>query len=185
MSRLFSWTPPSLNALDLWVKLSSFDSDGSQLCDGDQASNPAPVEVGCDRTWQPLRRGVLCLSQHSLSSGIRAGPRAQPAVKLSSLGGWELAGQLRLSCSFALGGGAGHPLSSCCPLLGQDPRPSVLALIPPLLICHATGLALYFVPVWGQPVATEHFPVSESEAVVLTSIGIYVAGLALPHNTHR
>ncbi|ETE59508.1 Cytochrome c1, heme protein, mitochondrial [Ophiophagus hannah] len=108
--RLFSWTPPSLNALDLWVKLSSFDTDGSQLCDGDQASNPAPVE---------------------------------------------------------------------------DPRPSVLTLIPPLLICHATGLALYFVPVWGQQVATEHFPVSESEAVVLTSIGIYVAGLALPHNTHR
>lgn len=61
----------------------------------------------------------------------------------------------------------------------------MLTLIPPLLICHATGLALYFVPVWGQQVATEHFPVSESEAVVLTSIGIYVAGLALPHNTHR
>ncbi|XP_058035054.1 glycosylphosphatidylinositol anchor attachment 1 protein [Ahaetulla prasina] len=99
-----------LKALDLWVKLSSFNSDGSQLCDGDQASNPALVE---------------------------------------------------------------------------DPRPSVLTLIPPLLICHATGLALYFVPVWGQQVATEHFPVSESEAVVLTSIGIYVAGLALPHNTHR
>ncbi|KAK9402796.1 glycosylphosphatidylinositol anchor attachment 1 protein [Crotalus adamanteus] len=99
-----------LRALDLWMKLSSFDGDGSQLCDGDQASNPAPVE---------------------------------------------------------------------------DPRPSLLTLVPPLLICHATGLALYFVPVWGQQVATEHFPVSEAEAVVLTSIGIYVAGLALPHNTHR
>lgn len=70
-------------------------------------------------------------------------------------------------------------------LLGQDPRPSLLTLVPPLLICHATGLALYFVPVWGQQMATEHFPVSEAEAVVLTSIGIYVAGLALPHNTHR
>ncbi|XP_015679435.1 glycosylphosphatidylinositol anchor attachment 1 protein isoform X2 [Protobothrops mucrosquamatus] len=91
-----------LRALDLWMKLSSFDGDGSQLCDGD-----------------------------------------------------------------------------------QDPRPSLLTLLPPLLICHATGLALYFVPVWGQQVATEHFPVSEAEAVVLTSIGIYVAGLALPHNTHR
>ncbi|KAG8134110.1 putative Glycosylphosphatidylinositol anchor attachment 1 protein, partial [Naja naja] len=101
----FFYLLPSLSRF-----LSSFDTDGSQLCDGDQASNPAPVE---------------------------------------------------------------------------DPRPSMLTLIPPLLICHATGLALYFVPVWGQQVATEHFPVSESEAVVLTSIGIYVAGLALPHNTHR
>ncbi|KAF1574188.1 UNVERIFIED_CONTAM: Glycosylphosphatidylinositol anchor attachment 1 protein, partial [Eudyptes robustus] len=34
-------------------------------------------------------------------------------------------------------------------------------------------------------VATQHFPVSESEAVVLTVIAIYVAGMALPHNTHR
>ncbi|KFU93761.1 Glycosylphosphatidylinositol anchor attachment 1 protein, partial [Chaetura pelagica] len=37
----------------------------------------------------------------------------------------------------------------------------------------------------GQHVATQHFPVSESEAVVLTVIAIYLAGMALPHNTHR
>lgn len=67
----------------------------------------------------------------------------------------------------------------------QDPKPSLLALVPPLLICHAMGLALYFVPILGQHVATQHFPVSESEAVVLTIVAIYVAGLALPHNTHR
>ncbi|XP_010001454.1 PREDICTED: glycosylphosphatidylinositol anchor attachment 1 protein [Chaetura pelagica] len=39
--------------------------------------------------------------------------------------------------------------------------------------------------VLGQHVATQHFPVSESEAVVLTVIAIYLAGMALPHNTHR
>ncbi|NXG39050.1 GPAA1 protein, partial [Dromaius novaehollandiae] len=65
------------------------------------------------------------------------------------------------------------------------PRPGLLTLVPPLLICHATGLTLYFLPVLGQHVATQHFPVSEAEAVVLTVIAIYVAGLALPHNTHR
>ncbi|KAM6288814.1 glycosylphosphatidylinositol anchor attachment 1 protein [Aegotheles albertisi] len=68
---------------------------------------------------------------------------------------------------------------------GEEPRPGLLALVPPLLICHAAGLALYFLPVLGQRVATQHFPVSESEAVVLTVIAIYVAGMALPHNTHR
>ncbi|KAF1579414.1 Glycosylphosphatidylinositol anchor attachment 1 protein, partial [Eudyptes moseleyi] len=67
----------------------------------------------------------------------------------------------------------------------QESRPGLLALVPPLLICHAAGLALYFLPVLGQRVATQHFPVSESEAVVLTVIAIYVAGMALPHNTHR
>lgn len=113
-----------------------------------------------------LGRRLLCLSQQSLSS---LGGGTWPATSGSAVP--LLWGLLPLS--------AGHPF------LGQDPRPSVLTLIPPLLICHATGLALYFVPVWGQQVATEHFPVSESEAVVLTSIGIYVAGLALPHNTHR
>ncbi|XP_072707829.1 glycosylphosphatidylinositol anchor attachment 1 protein isoform X2 [Ciconia boyciana] len=68
---------------------------------------------------------------------------------------------------------------------GEDARPGTLALVPPLLICHAAGLALYFLPVLGQRVATQHFPVSESEAVVLTVIAIYVAGMALPHSTHR
>ncbi|XP_030409934.1 glycosylphosphatidylinositol anchor attachment 1 protein isoform X2 [Gopherus evgoodei] len=67
----------------------------------------------------------------------------------------------------------------------EESRPGLLTLVPPLLICHATGLTLYFLPVLGQHVATQHFPVSESEAVVLTVIAIYVAGLALPHNTHR
>ncbi|KAM6125774.1 LOW QUALITY PROTEIN: glycosylphosphatidylinositol anchor attachment 1 protein [Pterocles gutturalis] len=68
---------------------------------------------------------------------------------------------------------------------GEESRPGLLALVPPVLICHAAGLALYFLPVLGQRVATQHFPVSEAEAVVLTLIAIYVAGMALPHNTHR
>ncbi|KAM6350468.1 glycosylphosphatidylinositol anchor attachment 1 protein [Podargus strigoides] len=67
----------------------------------------------------------------------------------------------------------------------EPPRPGLLALVPPLVVCHAAGLALYFLPVLGQRVATQHFPVSEAEAVVLTLIAIYVAGMALPHNTHR
>ncbi|TRY54181.1 hypothetical protein DNTS_030455 [Danionella cerebrum] len=37
----------------------------------------------------------------------------------------------------------------------------------------------------AQEMAVEHFPVSETEAVVLTAIAIYTAGLALPHNTQR
>ncbi|XP_048338623.1 glycosylphosphatidylinositol anchor attachment 1 protein isoform X2 [Sphaerodactylus townsendi] len=81
-----------------------------------------------------------------------------------------------------------EPADQSCdggPVAAEVPRPSLLALVPPLLICHATGLALYFVPILGQHMATHHFPVSESEAVVLTVIAIYVAGLALPHNTHR
>ncbi|XP_075772712.1 GPI-anchor transamidase component GPAA1-like isoform X2 [Pelodiscus sinensis] len=71
------------------------------------------------------------------------------------------------------------------PAATEASRPSLLVLMPPLLICHATGLTLYFLPVLSQHVATQHFPVSEAEAVVLTVIAIYVAGLALPHNTHR
>ncbi|XP_072007177.1 glycosylphosphatidylinositol anchor attachment 1 protein [Engystomops pustulosus] len=64
-------------------------------------------------------------------------------------------------------------------------RPGVLSLATPIVICHATGLSLYYLPVLSQDMATEHFPVSEAEAVVLIAIAIYVAGLALPHNTHR
>uniref|UniRef100_A0A672TJD8 GPI-anchor transamidase component GPAA1 n=3 Tax=Psittaciformes TaxID=9223 RepID=A0A672TJD8_STRHB len=71
-------------------------------------------------------------------------------------------------------------LLTLCP---QAPR--LLALVPPVLVCHAAGLALYYLPVLGQSVATQHFPVSEAEAVVLTLIAIYVAGMALPHSTHR
>lgn len=96
------------------------------------------------------------------------------------------------ACSVCKGSGpgsAGLPSRHLCPLSRpspmQEPRPSLLTLVPPVLICHATGLALYFVPILGQHVATQHFPVSEAEAVVLTVIAIYVAGLALPHNTHR
>ncbi|XP_051468038.1 LOW QUALITY PROTEIN: glycosylphosphatidylinositol anchor attachment 1 protein [Apus apus] len=77
---------------------------------------------------------------------------------------------------------AGPPLTPVSP---QEPRPGLLALVPPLVVCHAAGLALYYLPVLGQHVATQHFPVSESEAVVLTVIAIYLAGMALPHNTHR
>ncbi|XP_073925533.1 glycosylphosphatidylinositol anchor attachment 1 protein isoform X2 [Castor canadensis] len=59
------------------------------------------------------------------------------------------------------------------------------SLVAPLLISQAMGLALYVLPVLGQHVAAQHFPVAEAEAVVLTLLAIYVAGLALPHNTHR
>lgn len=59
------------------------------------------------------------------------------------------------------------------------------SLMAPLLISQAMGLALYFLPVLGQHIAAQHFPVAEAEAVVLTLLAIYVAGLALPHNTHR
>uniref|UniRef100_A0ABI7VT39 Glycosylphosphatidylinositol anchor attachment 1 n=1 Tax=Felis catus TaxID=9685 RepID=A0ABI7VT39_FELCA len=59
------------------------------------------------------------------------------------------------------------------------------SLVAPLLISQAMGLALYVLPVLGQHVATQHFPVAEAEAVVLTLLAIYAAGLALPHSTHR
>ncbi|XP_059528518.1 glycosylphosphatidylinositol anchor attachment 1 protein isoform X2 [Myotis daubentonii] len=59
------------------------------------------------------------------------------------------------------------------------------SLVAPLLISQAMGLALYVLPVLGQHVAAQHFPVAEAEAVVLTLLAIYAAGLALPHNTHR
>uniref|UniRef100_A0A7N8XX48 GPI-anchor transamidase component GPAA1 n=1 Tax=Mastacembelus armatus TaxID=205130 RepID=A0A7N8XX48_9TELE len=63
--------------------------------------------------------------------------------------------------------------------------PGVLSVLTPLVISHATGVALYTLPIRFQEMAVEHFPVSETEAVVLTAITIYTAGLALPHNTHR
>lgn len=58
------------------------------------------------------------------------------------------------------------------------------SLVAPLLISQAMGLALYFLPVLGQHVAAQHFPVAEAEAVVLTLLAVYAAGMALPHNTH-
>lgn len=63
--------------------------------------------------------------------------------------------------------------------------PGVLSVLTPLVISHLTGVALYALPIRFQETAVEHFPVSETEAVVLTAIAIYTAGLALPHNTHR
>ncbi|XP_012681715.2 glycosylphosphatidylinositol anchor attachment 1 protein [Clupea harengus] len=70
---------------------------------------------------------------------------------------------------------------------GVEPAssPSVLSILTPLVISHMTGAALYTLPIRSQEMAVEHFPVSETEAVVLTAIAIYTAGLALPHNTHK
>uniref|UniRef100_A0A3Q3MGB8 GPI-anchor transamidase component GPAA1 n=1 Tax=Mastacembelus armatus TaxID=205130 RepID=A0A3Q3MGB8_9TELE len=69
--------------------------------------------------------------------------------------------------------------------LNRTSSPGVLSVLTPLVISHATGVALYTLPIRFQEMAVEHFPVSETEAVVLTAITIYTAGLALPHNTHR
>uniref|UniRef100_W5UFZ8 GPI-anchor transamidase component GPAA1 n=1 Tax=Ictalurus punctatus TaxID=7998 RepID=W5UFZ8_ICTPU len=67
----------------------------------------------------------------------------------------------------------------------EPPSPGVLSVLTPIAISHLTGVALYTLPILSQDMAVEHFPVSETEAVVLTAIAIYTAGLALPHNTHR
>uniref|UniRef100_A0A4W6D590 GPI-anchor transamidase component GPAA1 n=1 Tax=Lates calcarifer TaxID=8187 RepID=A0A4W6D590_LATCA len=67
----------------------------------------------------------------------------------------------------------------------QQSSPGVLSVLTPLVISHLTGVALYTLPIRFQEMAVEHFPVSETEAVVLTAIAVYTAGLALPHNTHR
>ena len=67
----------------------------------------------------------------------------------------------------------------------QESSPGVLSVLTPLVISHLTGVALYTLPTRFQEMAVEHFPVSETEAVVLTAIAVYTAGLALPHNTHR
>uniref|UniRef100_A0A8C3Q4D4 Uncharacterized protein n=1 Tax=Geospiza parvula TaxID=87175 RepID=A0A8C3Q4D4_GEOPR len=64
-------------------------------------------------------------------------------------------------------------------------RGGLLWLVPPVLVSWGAGTALYLLPVRGQAVAAQHFPVGEAEAVVLALIGIYVAGMALPHSTHR
>ncbi len=67
----------------------------------------------------------------------------------------------------------------------QPSSPGVWTVLTPVVISHLTGVALYLLPVHLQETAVEHFPVSETEAVVLTAIAIYTAGLALPHNTQR
>ncbi|XP_014117069.1 PREDICTED: glycosylphosphatidylinositol anchor attachment 1 protein, partial [Pseudopodoces humilis] len=78
-------------------------------------------------------------------------------------------------------------IGSYAPALGLLllPRGGCLWLVPPVLVSGAAGAALHLLPVRGQAVATQHFPVGEAEAVVLALIGIYVAGMALPHSTHR
>lgn len=78
----------------------------------------------------------------------------------------------------------GHPLNTNTASFQQS-SPEVLPVLTPLVISHLTGVALYILPIRFQDMAVEHFPVSETEAVVLTAIAIYTAGLALPHNTHR
>ncbi|KAM7071317.1 LOW QUALITY PROTEIN: glycosylphosphatidylinositol anchor attachment 1 protein [Acridotheres tristis] len=70
------------------------------------------------------------------------------------------------------------------------PRPGRLGGVsctccPPWWCRGARGGLCTRCPVRGQAVATQHFPVGEAEAVVLALIGIYVAGMALPHSTHR
>ncbi|XP_023397391.1 glycosylphosphatidylinositol anchor attachment 1 protein isoform X3 [Loxodonta africana] len=78
------------------------------------------------------------------------------------------------------GGTPGH-----VPPLPPAQGVGLASLVAPLLISQAVGLALYILPVLSQHVAAQHFPVAEAEAVVLTLLAIYAAGLALPHNTHR
>ncbi|XP_033924711.1 glycosylphosphatidylinositol anchor attachment 1 protein [Melopsittacus undulatus] len=70
-------------------------------------------------------------------------------------------------------------------LVPPVPAPRLLPLLPPLLVSHFAGVALYTLPVRGQNLAAKHFPVGEGEAVVLALTGIYIAGMALPHSTHR
>nr|XP_031546399.1 glycosylphosphatidylinositol anchor attachment 1 protein isoform X4 [Vicugna pacos] len=76
-------------------------------------------------------------------------------------------------------------ISGSSPPLPLTQGVGLASLVAPLLISQAVGLALYVLPVLGQHVATQHFPVTEAEAVVLTLLAICAAGLALPHNTHR
>lgn len=78
-----------------------------------------------------------------------------------------------------------HSANLMCRLLLQEPSIGVLSVLTPLVISHLTGVALYTLPTYFQKVAMEHFPVSETEAVVLTAIAIYTAGHALPHSTNR
>uniref|UniRef100_A0A8C4I102 GPI-anchor transamidase component GPAA1 n=1 Tax=Dicentrarchus labrax TaxID=13489 RepID=A0A8C4I102_DICLA len=52
--------------------------------------------------------------------------------------------------------------------------PGVLSVLTPLVISHLTGVALYTLPIQFQEMAVEQFPVSETEAVVLTAIGYNV-----------
>ncbi|KAK6302741.1 hypothetical protein J4Q44_G00270960 [Coregonus suidteri] len=65
---------------------------------------------------------------------------------------------------------------------GEQPSsPGVLSILTPVVISHMTGVALYTLPILSQQMAVQHFPVSETEAVVLTAIVIYTAGPATQH----
>uniref|UniRef100_A0A9R1SN79 GPI-anchor transamidase component GPAA1 n=2 Tax=Cyprinus carpio TaxID=7962 RepID=A0A9R1SN79_CYPCA len=79
----------------------------------------------------------------------------------------------------------GAPALAAVDGVTEPSSPGVLTVLTPVVISHLTGVALYLLPVHLQEMAVEHFPVSETEAVVLTAIAIYTAGLALPHNTQR
>ncbi|XP_008289359.1 glycosylphosphatidylinositol anchor attachment 1 protein isoform X2 [Stegastes partitus] len=67
----------------------------------------------------------------------------------------------------------------------EQSSPGPLSVLTPLVISHLTGVALYMLPIQFQEMAVAQFPVSETEAVVLTAIAVYTSGLALPHNTNR
>uniref|UniRef100_A0A8C8JMG1 Glycosylphosphatidylinositol anchor attachment 1 n=1 Tax=Oncorhynchus tshawytscha TaxID=74940 RepID=A0A8C8JMG1_ONCTS len=85
-----------------------------------------------------------------------------PKGDLDKRGGWlELAKR---------GGWVGilSPLSS---------SPGILSILTPVVISHMTGVALYTLPILSQQMAVQHFPVSETETVVLTAI--YKQGFCL------
>lgn len=90
-----------------------------------------------------------------------------PKGDLDKRGGWlELAKR---------GGWVGilSPLSS---------SPGILSILTPVVISHMTGVALYTLPILSQQMAVQHFPVSETEIVVLTAIVIYTAYCFLAHS---
>uniref|UniRef100_A0A4W5MSZ9 Glycosylphosphatidylinositol anchor attachment 1 n=1 Tax=Hucho hucho TaxID=62062 RepID=A0A4W5MSZ9_9TELE len=68
-------------------------------------------------------------------------------------------------------------------LLPSALQPRNPVILTPVVIIHMTGVVLYTLPILSQQMAVQHFPVSETETVVLTAIAIYTAGP--PHNTHR
>ncbi|CDQ58664.1 unnamed protein product [Oncorhynchus mykiss] len=60
--------------------------------------------------------------------------------------------------------------------------PGILSILTPVVISHMTGVALYTLPILSQQMAVQHFPVSETEIVVLTAIVIYTAYCFLAHS---